>query len=623
MLLVVFILVSSVLPRKMSLVYAIGTNIYDYYPITETESSKDYPSTTDPDFDISKIEIVSEDESKRTYDSKTFKKTDGTYVLATYNQVIHYEDNGSLKNINNSLTLDKSNGEYENLANKFKIKLPKEINDNKKFKLSLDEYEVEWKVLDISQSEIDIIDNDIKSINIKELSNINQSVLYKNIQPNVDLEYILAGNKIKENIVLNQFIEEFSITFEYRVKNLKLEKNVDGSYAFMNGKNEVIFIFGDLYMIDHKGYISSAVKISVIEIKKDLYKVTITPDQAFLEKAAYPVKVDPSISYGVGDSVLEYKSLLTGGMQTEDIIKVGSVFSAEYRSYFNINMDTIRSSISPSGKKVNIDYAKLHIYIDSIIDGSEFNIVASEVSYPLQYESITDITDVETSEILDYTNIYNYIANDEVIIDFSKKIGEWYERQSQYQVIELKKLYDSPYGEVTFTSIDENICTPFLEIGYSEIEGIRDYWTYNTQNAGRVGKWYVSDYTGYLTFIRNDINFSTELQNLSLTFAYNSLEQDSNTGYGDGWEISYNSRVGYGTTSGGYYIEDFTGYKEYFVTPTVTNDLECDINSSDYDCLISMDDGKKELRRYISDDNTDFYELYEKKIQRHLPIIMS
>ena len=142
LLLVGFIIASSIIPRNIRPVYASGTDIFDYYPITETESSKDYPSTTDPDFDISKMEIVSEDESKRTYDSKTFKKTDGTYVLAAYNQVIHYEDNGLLKNINNSLTFDKSNGEYENLANKFKIKLPKEINENKKFKLSLDEYQI-------------------------------------------------------------------------------------------------------------------------------------------------------------------------------------------------------------------------------------------------------------------------------------------------------------------------------------------------------------------------------------------------------------------------------------------------------------------------------------------------
>lgn len=607
-LLVVFMVASSVIPRKIRPVYADGIDIFDYNPITESISSKDYPSTTDPDFDISEIAVVSEEESKRTYDSKTFKKADGTYVLAAYNQVIHYEDNGLFKNINNSLTFDETNSEYENIANKFKIKLPKEIKENKKFKLTLDEYQIDWQILDINNSEIEVIDNDIKSNNIKELTNINQSVMYKNIQSNVDLEYILAGNKIKENIILNKYIENFSMTFEYSVKELKLVKGEDGSYAFVNGKNEVIFNFDDLYMIDNDYNTSGAVDISVVEIKEDVYQITITPDQSFLENAVYPVKVDPSISYSSSNSVLEHKYLISNEIYSYVGLNVGFSDWAETRSYINIDMDAISSNISSS--EIYIDYAKLFIYVDIIYNSQGLNMIASEVTYPSQYDLITDISEVETSDVLDYNSLYNFVPNDAVVFDFSNKINEWFQTQTQYGVIELKKLNATIEGGAYFSTLYDDSYSPLLEIGYTEVEGIRDYWTYNTQDVGRVGTGYVSDYTGYLTFIRNDINFATELQNLSLAFAYNSLDQYTNTGYGDGWNISYNSKVGYDTISDNYYVEDFTGYKEHFIRPTQTDDLECELNSSEYVCYVSMDDGKTELRRMLNVfGNTSEYQL--------------
>ena len=194
--LVIFMVAYSVIPRKIRPVYAGEFDIVNSTSVTNKESSIDYPSTADSDFDISKIAIESEDESRRTADTKTFRTTDGTYVLAAYNQDIHYEEDGVFKDINNGLDYSKSNGDFENIANKFKIKFPKEIKDNKKFKLTLDDYQVEWTVLNINNSEIKIEENDLKSNNIKELTNINQQVLYRDIQPNVDLEYILSGNKI-------------------------------------------------------------------------------------------------------------------------------------------------------------------------------------------------------------------------------------------------------------------------------------------------------------------------------------------------------------------------------------------------------------------------------------------
>src|SRR5690554_2069174 len=94
---------------------------------------EDYPSTTDPNFDQSQVAIESEVIDKRTASSKTFRKIDGTYEVAMYNEVVHYQKDGKWENINNSFN-DLGN-EYENKDNKFKVKFPKVIDDNKSIKL--------------------------------------------------------------------------------------------------------------------------------------------------------------------------------------------------------------------------------------------------------------------------------------------------------------------------------------------------------------------------------------------------------------------------------------------------------------------------------------------------------
>jgi len=76
-----------------------------------------YPTTTDSDFDPSLVEIESEMVDEREASSKTFRKVDGTYEVALYGDVIHYQDNGEWKQIDNSL--NDLGDDLENKANQF------------------------------------------------------------------------------------------------------------------------------------------------------------------------------------------------------------------------------------------------------------------------------------------------------------------------------------------------------------------------------------------------------------------------------------------------------------------------------------------------------------------------
>jgi len=185
-----------------------------------TDALSDYPTTTDPDFDPSQVALESEVIDERTADSKTFRKIDGTYEVAVYNDVVHYFNNGQWEQIDNSFS--DLGDELENKANKFKLKFPKVLDDNKQIKLTMDDYSIDWNVLNIDSSAVIYDNTEITPSNMKELPNITSSVLYKDVQPGVDIEYVISGSQIKENIILNQYIPDFSMTFEYKLKDLSL-----------------------------------------------------------------------------------------------------------------------------------------------------------------------------------------------------------------------------------------------------------------------------------------------------------------------------------------------------------------------------------------------------------------
>lgn len=75
----VLMVVGSILPRNFNTVYA-DDNIVEESRINSQELTN-YPSTTDDDFDASKVSINNEVISERTANTKTFRKKDGSYEV--------------------------------------------------------------------------------------------------------------------------------------------------------------------------------------------------------------------------------------------------------------------------------------------------------------------------------------------------------------------------------------------------------------------------------------------------------------------------------------------------------------------------------------------------------------
>lgn len=608
-LLCLFMVAGSVIPQSNQMVYATDAISNEVRPLETQDNQKPYPTTTDKDFDISGIDLSTEVVSERTADTKTFRRVDGTYVLAVYDSDVHYNRNGEWIEIDNSLTQDSKTDSVVNKSNKFKIKFPNSIDDNKKFKLTFGDYEIDWSINSIEKSSISYEIAESKAESMKDLDGINQSVLYENIQTSVNLEYILNGTTLKENIILDKYIENFSMSFTYNLKNLILVEKSDGNYVFVNEVNEVVVSFDSLYMIDNNGDISEDVGISVNELKKDEYQVIVTPNDDFLENASYPVAIDPSLTFDNGTSMIQDKYVWHSNSSNNDYLKVGlyDYFSYYYRSYLEFDL-----TVLPDDIKVDYAHLTLNSYDNNIVnDGT---IVAKEVKSAYPYSGINaELQDVTESREIDYENVmYAYGDSRTYSFDLTYIFEKWVDNGDSERSIELSRLDESEDGYIIFYSNNTvNTLSPKLEVGYTYSNGIKDFWTYNSQDVGKVGTGYVSDYTGYLTFIRNDFSFVTDKQSLNLSFAFSNQTNDVDNGYGNGWNPSYNTVLDYDNDVSKYYTEDYTGNRTYYheldTCPSNCN-AGYPYNST---CYVSEDgSGKVLARKYIQTalDETAIYD---------------
>jgi ABC-type transport system substrate-binding protein len=99
--------------------------------------------------------LVGEDETKREHTSKEFVFSDNSRMLVMYPQAVHYEENGKLEEIDNTL-VHSSEGAGKtfitNNANAFKVKLPETLNKNNAVSVEKDGYQLSIKWQDALRS---------------------------------------------------------------------------------------------------------------------------------------------------------------------------------------------------------------------------------------------------------------------------------------------------------------------------------------------------------------------------------------------------------------------------------------------------------------------------------------
>lgn len=172
--------------------------------------------------------IIEEITDKRDINIKHFRKDDLTFEADVFPFAVHYQKDGKWQDIDNTLVDGKdeeNNDILENKDNAYKVKIAKNTSSSKLVQIQKDGYEVSWnlegtqnilsQVKPKDQTALNVLsDNDKK----RTLPNLSSTIDFMNIYPNIDLQYEVNPQDIKENIIIKEKMDNPLIIYNLNTK---------------------------------------------------------------------------------------------------------------------------------------------------------------------------------------------------------------------------------------------------------------------------------------------------------------------------------------------------------------------------------------------------------------------
>jgi YD repeat-containing protein len=558
------------------------------------------------------IYVVGEDESKREFDVKHYVMSDQSRMAVLYNEDVHYYEDDKYKDIDNSLDYseasetDDVNG-YENKKNSFKVKFAKDAHSNQLVRIKSDKYKVTWDYLDedvnSSEAQVGSVQTTKKEKQQFAAENVSSGVTYNDIKPGVDLQYLLEGSRMKENIIIKEIQDKYEFLFEMKVKGLEAVLNKDGSISLVDEeeKDKAVYEIPAPFMYDANNVYSKDVHYELNKTE-DKYILKIIGDENFFNQpeTAFPVIIDPVIDTrqekATIDCTYAAKNEASATHNDELNLVVGNESSAygNARTYVKINLPSLN---------------KGDIVLDAVLNMYQRSDGSSQFFYPsvedLQINAYA-ITESWNPDTLCWNNKPDYSTTaldyDHIIrstgwrkLNITKAAKDWYDGDLVNNGIMIRANVESSdwanYGAYAYFWSDkynsETDAYPVITINYRNNKGLEDYWTYHDMSAGRAGTAYINDYTGNLVFAHNDASTPGELMPIAINHVYNgymakSKYTKSEPFVGRGWKMSIQQTVrpsteyGLSVTAAATYPyvytdEDATEHYFYKYTDTTTN----------------------------------------------------
>jgi len=265
---------------------------------------------------------VSEVESLREENVKHFRLADGTYEAIVYSQPVHRKDKeGVWQDIDNTIELKTYAKASKYATRDSRITFADRFTNNAElFTLSENGYSISMQLLsngnefdnemettDFGSLSTPIVNNRsekrISTIfnSIDEAKKIDNksSIVYNNIRKNINIEYVLNGNDVKENIIVNAPCESYEYIFQITLDGLFAELSNNGEILVKdNTTKDTEYIIPAPYMYDANGTYSYDVSYTLEQVKDEIYFLVVSADSEWInaEDRAFPVVIDPSIN---------------------------------------------------------------------------------------------------------------------------------------------------------------------------------------------------------------------------------------------------------------------------------------------------------------------------------------
>ena len=515
-------------------------------------------------------EILYEDISRRDKYTKHFVMSNGLNKAVKYAQPIHYKENDEWLDIDNTLEYNQETYKYENQANSFKVNFDKKIKSEELFSIENKGYTMSWKYnsstkCDGSTGEIE--KNSSKDDKAeKHKPKANGKIKYDKFETNTNLEYIVTGTGVKENIILESYTGKNSFSFEVKAKGLNFVKNQDKSISVVNQSCEEIFYIPAPFMYDADNNYCYDVEYS-IESKKNKTILSVIADKEWLEdkERKYPVTIDPVITTQRDRTDIDSTFIASDNPSTNyyetNHLSVGWETSdyGHTRTLVKFTLPKLNTGDIVIGASLNLAMYYKSFYTSTIADQQ---INAHIITDNWDAETVTWATKPKNSNVvLDYDFFSNDGEGEWNKFDVTRAVKGWYEETFKNYGIMLKQdIEDGTYAENgacgwywTEKYNSETDIYPVMEISYRNNKGLESYWDYSSFGVGAAGTAHVNDYTGNLVYELPIASSISEIMPVSIVGYYNNYcaneliseteAKDVRTSIGRGFRLNYQQTV--------------------------------------------------------------------------------
>ena len=521
-------------------------------------------------------EIVKELKNLQTENSNTYLLSNGSKRVEYYNNNIRYKKNGKYVDYNPALKKlsalekeqiikesKKKNTEeyiYTNISGDAKQYFSKDLRETGVL-LKKDKYSVSFipKETKEKQSE-DSVEDGIRMAEIH-----GEEIVYGDEGSDIQYKYTSNYDGIKEEIVLHEYPEKNNFSFEIQAEDLELAKmEYDKTIRIIDTKTKKQVAYIDEPNIrDKSGKVSyGEVDYELEKVSESKYELSVVVDEKYLEKAEYPVVIDPTVVWF--DSRLESATVSNMPYSMDFTMKNTTFMEVQNKcnpigpyvgteKYCYIDTTNILSGNTMSG---NGDYLT-----DMYVEKATLRLREYEKNGYIPYQGnmipwtagtveVRSVAGQWSPDTMTWNNHPN--MGEKVWAQFSctgiKLTEHFIDLTDWAKAVVSRKIPN--YG-LALKAKEENTGDTFyssrINMVSDDAGNLKGTYMYLTIDYRDAGRYYGIDGvyapTGNYSKTSNDMSIQTVLGDISITRTYNSLQQNNHSFIGNGFALNYGMKA--------------------------------------------------------------------------------
>ena len=603
--------------------------------------------------------VISEILQKRDRFTKNFRTENHGGAAVIYGYPVHYKEGEEWKEIDNRL--EKTENGYQNHASRVKVHFAESSNANEMVTIEKTGRKLSWGFLAEKQKKQNIRSQAavqaqkreavfqpenlypteegmqnraaVQKTEEKSVEQENQEKMsvpglvaaghYAEIAENVDLEYKIIGEQVKENLILKSVkAAALEYSFSLQFPGMMIVIREDGGIDLIDEETEEVFYyFAPPCMYDAAGNYSEQVHYELeTDAEQHCSILSVVPDQKWLqdENRVYPVVIDPSAETSKTNRAIDDTFVREKSPDSAVVASYGSFTVGHNREYGKCRSFLKFTSLPAMEPGAVIYDAKIYVwqYRYSSDSNQPFFITAHKVTGGWNPGSTTwNNQPAYQSNVLDYCSVKQVQSGNTITVtpcgfNVTKLVREWYNTGVNHGIV-IAAQNETPYQEAVFISSDYpsnnsyGITSEYFPQGifyYRSTTGLEDYYSYHEQDAGRAGHGYVNDFNGNLVWVHEDASTSGGLLPIHIRHVYNLSERSKNNRMGKGWRMNFIQEMeATGNANFPYVYTDGDGTRHYFYKDTADGNKLKDEDGLGY-----------ELTQTSSSDGDSYYIMKDK-----------